>query len=205
MGGLWQEWGGSRSGVKPFRVGSWRSAGCSLVPVLPGGADPHLGLLRHPKEEPPCPADTPHLREKVILQQVVQAGPLGWVGGQQAGDEAARVGRQVCRLRVVAISDVLVHLRQGSRHERRDASQHHVPGQVGGRKQGTCLDLFWASRLGSHLPVHTYPQSLTPSPLHIHFLTPALRPLSPSHSCLHRRQQHLSIPCLHLGHTWTYA
>ena len=161
--------------------------------MLPGGPDPHLGLLRHPREGPPCPADTPHLCEKVILQQVVQAGPLGRIGGQQAGDEAARVGRQVCRLGVAAISDVLVHLRQGSRHEGRDASQHHVPGRVGGRKQGTCLDLFWASRVGSHLPVYPYPQSLTPFLLHTRFLTPALRPLSPSHSCLHRRHQHLSV------------
>ena len=154
MGGLWQQWGGSRSGVKPFRVGSWRSAGCFWVPVLPGGPDPHLGLLRHPIEGPPCPPDTPHLSEKVILQQVVQAGPFGRVGGQQAGDEAARVGRQVCRLRVVAISDVLVHLRQGSRHEGRDASQHHVPGRVRGRKQGR-IDPAWIYS-GHPGLVHTY-------------------------------------------------
>ena len=66
----------------------------------------------------------------------------------------------------------------------------------------SCLDLFWASRVGSHLPMHPYPQSLTPFLLHTHFLTPALHPLSPSHSCLHRRHQHLFVhlpaPGLHL-------
>lgn len=75
MGGLWQEWGGSRSGVKPFRAGHWGSAphsdclGHLGVLTLPGPQ------LRCPRERPRLPAprvapslDTTHLCEEVILQ-----------------------------------------------------------------------------------------------------------------------------------------
>lgn len=94
-----------------------------------------------------------------------------------------------------------------SRHEGRDASQHHVPGQVGGRKQGTCLDL-----LPKHPGlVHTYlcepyPQSLTPFLL-LHSIFSHL-PCVHSHLVILVCTEDTSIclyTCLHLGYTWTPA
>lgn len=52
-----------------------------------------------PRRPPPPPdarraplGNSTHLCEEVVLEQVVQTGPLGGVGRQQAGDEAAGIG-----------------------------------------------------------------------------------------------------------------
>ena len=138
MGGLWQERAGSRSGVKPFGGGHRGSA--------PGAGCPGPGASAPPP-------DPTHLCEEVIPQQAVQAGPLRGVGRQQAGDEAARVGGQVGRLGVAAGSDVLVHLRQGSRREGRGPGQRCVPAPGAGVGVGVEGGAgAWVPRLGVPLP-----------------------------------------------------